>query len=77
MMLINLSNVFFETSCSVSQGIYFLIKNLGHERILFGSDSPAASALPVEIHNIISIPRISDEIKQDIFYNNINRLLSK
>ena len=77
MVLNKFQNVFFETSCSVSQGIYLLTKTVGHERILFGSDSPAASALPVEIQNILSIPRLSDGIKQDIFYNNIDTLLSK
>ncbi|MHA1932417.1 MAG: amidohydrolase family protein [Promethearchaeota archaeon] len=74
-MTLNYDNIFFETSCSVSFGIYNLIKTIGHERILFGSDSPTASTLPIEIEKIISLPRISTEVKQDILYNNVTRLL--
>ncbi len=74
-MTLNYENIFFETSCSVSFGIYNLIKMIGHKKILFGSDSPTASTLPIEIEKIITLPRISREIKQDILYNNVNRLL--
>ncbi|MFX1376560.1 MAG: amidohydrolase family protein [Promethearchaeota archaeon] len=75
MTLSNYENIFFETSCSVSFGIYNLIKTVGHNKILFGSDSPTASSLPLEIDKIISLPRISHEIKQDILYNNVKGLL--
>ncbi|MHA2037586.1 MAG: amidohydrolase family protein [Promethearchaeota archaeon] len=74
-MTLNYDNIYFETSCSVSFGIYNLIKTIGHERILFGSDSPTASTLPIEIEKILTLPRISKEVKQDILYNNVNRLL--
>ncbi|MFW9878965.1 MAG: amidohydrolase family protein [Candidatus Thorarchaeota archaeon] len=70
-------NVYFETSCSVSFGIYNLIKTIGHSKILFGSDSPTASTLPIEIDKILSLPRISPKIKQDIFYNNVKNLLER
>ncbi len=70
------NNVFFETSCSVSYGIYNLIKSVGHKRILYGSDSPTASTLPIEIDKIITLPKISNEQKQDILYNNVNNLIS-
>ena len=69
-------NVFFETSCSVSFGIYNLSRAVGHNRILFGSDSPTASTLPLEIAKITTLPRISKEQKQDILYNNVSELLS-
>ncbi len=75
-MTLNYENIFFETSCSVSFGIYNLIKIIGHEKILFGSDSPTASTLPIEIEKIMSLPRISKEIKQDILFNNVHRLLN-
>jgi len=75
MTLRGYANVYFETSCSVSFGIYNLIKTIGHNKILFGSDSPTASTLPIEIDKILTLPRISREIKQDIFYNNVNNLL--
>ncbi|MFW9785488.1 MAG: amidohydrolase family protein [Candidatus Heimdallarchaeota archaeon] len=75
MILNKYENIYYETSCSVSFGIYNLIKTLGHEKILFGSDSPTASTLPIEIDKILSLPRIPNEIKQDILYNNVNKLL--
>ncbi|GAH64466.1 unnamed protein product, partial [marine sediment metagenome] len=75
MTLRRYENIYFETSCSVSFGIYNLIKTIGHEKILFGSDSPTASTLPIEIEKILSLPRISHEEKQDILYNNVNTLL--
>ncbi|MFX0007577.1 MAG: amidohydrolase family protein [Candidatus Hermodarchaeota archaeon] len=68
-------NIYFETSCSASLGIYNLIKTIGHKKIIFGSDSPTTSTLPIEIEKILSIPRISNDIKQDIFYNNVSDLL--
>lgn len=75
LLLKKFDNVYFETSCSVSLGIYNLIKTSGHKRLLFGSDSPTTSTLPIEIEKIISLPRISNEVKQDIFYNNVSNLL--
>lgn len=75
LLLKKFDNIYFETSCSVSLGIYNLIKTLGHKRLLFGSDSPTTSTLPIEIEKIISLPRTSNEVKQDIFYNNVSNLL--
>ncbi|MFX1409826.1 MAG: amidohydrolase family protein [Promethearchaeota archaeon] len=72
----NFKNVFFETSCSVSFGIYNLIKTVDHRRILYGSDSPTASTLPIEIDKILTLPKISREQKQDILYNNVNNLIN-
>lgn len=71
----NYENVFFETSLSASLGIYNLIKTVGHKKILYGSDSPTTSTLAIEIDKIITLPRISKEIKQDILYNNVSNLL--
>ncbi|MFW9939689.1 MAG: amidohydrolase family protein [Candidatus Thorarchaeota archaeon] len=77
MTLRRYENIYYETSCSVSIGIYNLIKTIGHSKILFGSDSPTASPLPLEIDKILTLPRISNEIKQDIFYNNVINLLKR
>ena len=71
----NYENIFFETSLSASLGIYNLIKTVGHKKILYGSDSPTTSTLALEIDKIITLPRISKEIKQDILYNNVSNLL--
>lgn len=49
---------------------------VGHKRILYGSDSPTASTLPIEIDKIITLPKISNEQKQDILYNNVNNLIN-
>ncbi len=75
MTLKSFNNIFYETSCSVSFGIYNLLKTVGHKKILFGSDAPTASTLPIEIDKILTLPRITREIKQDILYNNILKLL--
>ncbi|MFX0144912.1 MAG: amidohydrolase family protein [Candidatus Hodarchaeota archaeon] len=75
LLLKKFDNLHFETSCSASLGIFNLIKTVGHQRILFGSDSPTTSTLPIEIEKILSLPKISDEIRQDIFYNNLSNLL--
>ncbi|MFX0021425.1 MAG: amidohydrolase family protein [Candidatus Hermodarchaeota archaeon] len=75
MLLKKYDNIYFETSCSVSLGIYNLIKILGHKKIIFGSDSPTTSTLSIEIEKILSIPRVSNEVRQDIFYNNVLNLL--
>ena len=75
LILKKFDNLYFETSCSPSLGIYNLIKTIGHKRLLFGSDSPTTSTLPIEIEKIITLPRISNEVKQDIFYNNVSNLL--
>ncbi len=72
----NYENVFYETSLSASLGIYNLIKTVGHKKILYGSDSPTTSTLALEIDKIITLPRISKEIKQDILYNNVSNLLN-
>jgi predicted TIM-barrel fold metal-dependent hydrolase len=76
LLLKRFNNLYFETSCSPSLGIYNLIKTLGHKQLLFGSDSPTTSTLPIEIEKIISLPRISNEAKQDILYNNVSNLLN-
>jgi predicted TIM-barrel fold metal-dependent hydrolase len=75
LLLKKFENLYFETSCSPSLGIYNLIKTIGHKRLLFGSDSPTTSTLPIEIEKIRTLPRISNEAKQDIFYNNVANLL--
>ncbi len=74
MSLKDYKNIFFETSASVSYGIYRLIRMIGDQRIIFGSDSPVVSPIQIEIDKILTLP-ISDEEKQDILYNNVNKLL--
>jgi len=68
------NNIFFETSCSIPYGILTLIRNGGYKRVIFGSDSPVTNPLKLEIDKILSLP-VNDEIKQDIFYNNVWALI--
>jgi predicted TIM-barrel fold metal-dependent hydrolase len=67
-------NIYFETSCSIPYAILSLVKMVGHKRILFGSDAPVTNPIQLEIEKIMCLP-ISNNIKQDIFYNNTNNLI--
>jgi len=53
---------------------YFKILGHSHNRKLFGFDSLTASALPIEIEKILTLPKISKEVKEDILYNYVNDL---
>ncbi|MGQ4875606.1 MAG: amidohydrolase family protein [Promethearchaeia archaeon] len=67
-------NVYFETSVSVPYGIMTLIKAIGSKRVIFGSDSPAATPPDIEIKKITCLG-LEEEILHDVFYNNIARLM--
>ena len=69
-------NIYFETSCSIPYALFSLCRAVGHERILFGSDSPITNPVQIEIDKILCLP-ISNEQKQDIFYNNVEKLIQK
>jgi len=70
----NFPNVYFETSLSVPYGIKVLIKVMGENRILYGSDSPAATTPDIEIQKI-KILKLSENVQKKVFYENIHRLL--
>jgi predicted TIM-barrel fold metal-dependent hydrolase len=70
------SNVFFETSLSVPYGINVLIKVMGQNRVMYGSDSPAATTPDIEI-NKIKILNLRKDILEDVFYNNISNLIGE
>jgi len=67
-------NIYFETSCSIPYAILSLIKTVGHKRLLFGSDAPVTNPLKLEIDKILCLPITNDQ-KQDIFYNNVNSII--
>ena len=67
-------NIYFETSCSIPYALFSLIKTVGHKRLLFGSDAPVTNPLQLEINKIVCLPITNDQ-KQDIFYNNTNNLI--
>jgi predicted TIM-barrel fold metal-dependent hydrolase len=68
-------NIYFETSCSIPYALFSLIKTVGHKRLLFGSDAPVTNPIQLEIDKIIYLPITNDQ-KQDIFYNNTNSIIS-
>jgi predicted TIM-barrel fold metal-dependent hydrolase len=68
-------NVYFETSLSVPYGVGVLIKVMGEDRVLYGSDSPAATTPDIEI-NKIKILNLPISTQNKVFYKNINDLLA-
>ncbi|TXT62396.1 MAG: hypothetical protein BAJALOKI3v1_600017 [Promethearchaeota archaeon] len=67
-------NVYFETSLSVPYGINVLIKMMGPNKVIYGSDSPAATTPDIEIQKIKSL-NLTPEIEKLIFYENISKLI--
>ncbi|TFG21577.1 MAG: hypothetical protein EU529_13185 [Promethearchaeota archaeon] len=70
------SNVYFETSLSVPYGINILIKVMGDHRVMYGSDSPAATTPDIEI-NKIRILDLDKKTLENVFYNNISNLIGE
>ena len=69
-----LNNVYFETSTSIPYGILSLIKAMGSDRVIYGSDAPAANAPDLEINKITCL-NLDKETLENVFYNNVNKLL--
>ena len=69
-------NVFFETSLSVPYGIMTLIKIMGDHRVVYGSDAPSATNPDIEI-NKIKMLNLSKETLENVFYNNISKLIGE
>ena len=65
---------YYYISCSIPFALLSLIKIIGHKRIIFGSDAPITNPVQIEIDKILCLP-ITDEQKEDIFYNNTASLL--
>lgn len=66
-------NVFFDTALAGTETIMRFIKNIGKERILFGSDIPFGT-MKRELEKILSLP-IRDDEKEWIFSKNLKRLI--
>ncbi|MHA1750462.1 MAG: amidohydrolase family protein, partial [Promethearchaeota archaeon] len=71
---IDASNIYFETSVSIPFGIISLVKMFGSKRVIFGSDSPAATTFHIEYQKIQHL-KLSKRAKMDLFSNNIKRLI--
>jgi len=74
LMLKKYKNIYFETSCSLPYGLLSLIKTIGHKRLIFGSDAPVTNPISLEVDKIKCLP-INDDMKQDIFFNNVQEIL--
>ncbi|MBN1802207.1 MAG: amidohydrolase family protein [Candidatus Lokiarchaeota archaeon] len=70
----NIPNVYFETSVSIPFGILSLIKAMGEDRVIFGSDAPAANPPDIEINKIICL-NLEKSTLQKVFYNNFAHLI--
>lgn len=66
-------NIYLETSSSPYHIIYEAVKEVGAERIIFGSDAPFIHPLP-ELRKIMALPCSSDE-KEMILSENILKIL--
>jgi predicted TIM-barrel fold metal-dependent hydrolase len=65
-------NVYFDTALASSDKVMKFIYEIGHERILFGSDVPFGT-MKWELEKILSL-RIGDDKKEWIFSKNLKRL---
>ena len=66
-------NVYFDTALAGSDAIMKFINQIGHERILFGSDVPFGT-MKWELEKVLSLP-IGDDKKEWILSNNLKRLI--
>ncbi len=68
------TNTYLDTSLAVPYGVFVGYKAIGYQRMLYGSDSPAAGMPSMEIEKVqwLDIP---DKEKQAIFYDNIAKLV--
>jgi len=69
-------NVYFETSVSIPYGIMTLIKAMGADRVLYGSDAPTATPPDVEIAKI-KLFKFDEKIQQKVFFDNLVRLIGE
>jgi predicted TIM-barrel fold metal-dependent hydrolase len=66
-------NVYFDTALASPDTVMRFIENIGHERILFGSDIPFGT-MKWELEKVLSLP-ISDDKKEWILSKNLKRLI--
>lgn len=71
-----LPNVYFETSTSIPYGIMTLIKTMGSNRVMYGSDAPTANPPDIEI-NKIKVLNLDKQTLEDVFYNTVSKLIGE
>jgi len=67
------ANVYFDTALASQETIRRFVKDIGAERILFGSDIPFGT-MKSELNKVLSLP-IADEEKELILSKNLKRLI--
>lgn len=71
----DIPNLYFETSnCRIPALLKLAVKELGKDRILFGSDAPLGS-LGANIHTVIDA-ELPEEVLDAILYSNLKKLLN-
>jgi predicted TIM-barrel fold metal-dependent hydrolase len=66
-------NVYFDTALAGSDTVMKFINQIGHKRILFGSDIPFGT-MKWELEKVLSLP-IEDDKKEWILSRNLKRLI--
>ena len=66
-------NIYFDTALASPDMVMRFIKEVGHERILFGSDIPFGT-MKWELEKVLSLP-IGDDKKELILSKNLRRLI--
>ena len=66
-------NVYFDTALASPDTVMRFIENIGHERVLFGSDIPFGT-MKWELEKILSLP-VGDDKKEWILCKNLKRLI--
>ncbi len=68
------TNLYLDTSMGVPYGIFAGYRAIGYQRMVYGSDSPAAGPPKMEMEKVHWL-EIPDKEKQAIFYDNIAKLV--
>ncbi len=68
------TNLFLDTSLAVPYGVFAGYRAIGYQRMLYGSDSPAAGIPAIEMEKVHWL-EIPEKEKQAIFYDNIAKLV--
>jgi predicted TIM-barrel fold metal-dependent hydrolase len=68
-----MENVYFDTALASPDTVIRFIENIGHERVLFGSDIPFGT-MKWELEKVLSLP-VGDDKKEWILSKNLKRLI--
>jgi predicted TIM-barrel fold metal-dependent hydrolase len=69
----SIENLYFDTALASPDTVMRFIREIGHERILFGSDIPFGT-MKRELEKVLSLP-IGDDKRESILSKNLKRLI--